>query len=254
MWDNWVSGNSMPCDRCNTVWSKSLTLLFVSSKILICGRRKQAKGWFHTETLCDSCFLCFDLCSLGINHFSPSKQFSITLFVFSFVTEKQKGLACEQSLTEGNLAFRIKGKTFCSGRMRTPTSMFASPPRGHFTKKPMASHLFLQTQFNKPSPHRPNYPPPPPSLSIETPTQRLLCVWHHSAVPAGQGVLQHSSHEIRSEDVHTVGLLCIPQRAVPPTPHCLSQVIFSSRWKQGNRQRSADGGEAGFSTLIFPLE
>lgn len=90
----------------------------------------------------------------------------------------------------------------------------------------MASHLFLQTQFNKPSPHLPNYPP---SLSIKTPTQQLLCVWHHSAVPAGQGVLQHSSHEIRSEDIDAVSLLCIPQRVVPPTARCLSQVIFKVR-------------------------
>lgn len=32
------------CDRCISVGSKSLALLFVSSNTLICGRRKQAKG------------------------------------------------------------------------------------------------------------------------------------------------------------------------------------------------------------------
>lgn len=91
-----------------------------------------------------------------------------------------------------------------------------------------------QTQFNKPSPHLPNYPASP---SVETPTQEHLCAWHHSAVPAREGVLQHSSHEVRSENINAVSLF-IPQYAATPASHGLSQVIFTSRWKSGNQQRT----------------
>lgn len=55
------------------------------------------------QKLYDSCFLCFEVLNLGINHFSLSKQFSITLSVFSLSRGDEKVLHVN-SHTEGNLS------------------------------------------------------------------------------------------------------------------------------------------------------
>lgn len=128
MWDNLVSGNMMS----STVWSNEkvsttehrlLSHVFASFplfsfNILICAsvyvKRKKGEGFcFRTETLYDSCFLCFDLRAVRsprINHFRLSKQFPITVSIFRFVYGGEKRGPC--MLTLSSLSGSEEGRTW----------------------------------------------------------------------------------------------------------------------------------------------